>query len=117
MVKDGQTYWSGVRNFAARNHMKAMKKGDKVLFYHSQSDKAVVGITEVAKEYYQDPTSDDANWVVVDLKVVKALKNPVTLEQIKSDKRLKDIALVRIGRLSVMPLKKEEYDIILEMGK
>lgn len=116
MTADKQTFWSGVRNYAARNNMKAMHKGDLVLFYHSQSDKAIVGLVEVAKEFYQDPTTDDTNWVVVDLKVVKAVKQPVTLAQIKSDKRLANIALIKQSRLSVMPVTKAEYDIIMEMA-
>lgn len=114
--KDKRTFWDGVRNYQARNNLKAMKKGDLVLFYHSNEGKNVVGIAKVVKEYYQDPTTDDANWVVVDLAPVEALKNPVSLEQIKAEESLKDISLVKQGRLSVMPLKAEEFDKILEMG-
>lgn len=114
--KEGYTFWDGVRNFQARNNLKAMRQGDLVLFYHSNEGKAVVGIAKVMKEFYQDPTTDDANWVVVDIAPVETLKNPVTLEQIKADDRLKDIGLVRQGRLSVMALKSEEFDRILEMG-
>lgn len=114
--KDGRTFWDGVRNYQARNNLKAMKEGDLVLFYHSNEGKNVVGIAKVVKEFYQDPTTDDANWVVVDLAPVEALKNPVSLEQIKAEKSLEDISLVRQGRLSVMPLKAEEFDKILEMG-
>jgi predicted RNA-binding protein with PUA-like domain len=114
--KDGRTFWDGVRNYQARNNLKAMQEGDLVLFYHSNEGKNVVGIAKVVKEFYQDPTTDDANWVVVDLAPVEALKNPVTLEQIKAEESLKDISLVRQGRLSVMPLKAEEFDKILEMG-
>lgn len=117
LVKDGQTVWSGVRNYAARIHLNAMKKNDEVLFYHSSEGQQVVGITKIIKEAYPDPTIEDERWVAVDLKPVKALKNPVTLAQIKKEKRLKDIGLVRIGRLSVMPLKKEEFDLIIEMSK
>ena len=117
MVKDKQTFWSGVRNYAARNFMQQMKKGDEVLFYHSLSEKAIVGLTKVVKEAYQDPTTDETAWVVVDLKVVKTLKKPVTLEDMKKDKRLANIGLIRIGRLSVMPLTKEEYDIIMGMAE
>jgi predicted RNA-binding protein with PUA-like domain len=109
LLRDKKTHWDGVRNFAARNNLKAMKKGDWVFFYHSGDDKCVMGIAEVAKEHYQDPTTDDANWVAVDLKPVKPLKQPVTLAQVKADKRLSQIYLVRQGRLSVMPLKKEEF--------
>ncbi|HEY0667974.1 MAG TPA: EVE domain-containing protein [Sphingobacteriaceae bacterium] len=115
--KDGRTFWDGVRNFQARNNLREMKEGDLVLFYHSNEGKAVVGVAKVVKEFYQDPTSDDPNWVVVDLAPVETLKNPVTLEQIKADSRLKDIGLVRQGRLSVMALKPEEFDRILEMSQ
>ncbi|MCX2451815.1 EVE domain-containing protein [Pedobacter sp. PLR] len=114
--KDGRTFWDGVRNYQARNNLKAMKEGDLVLFYHSNEGKNVVGIAKVVKEFYQDPTTDDIKWVVVDLAPVEALKNPVSLEQIKAEESLQDISLVRQGRLSVMPLKAEEFDKILEMG-
>ncbi len=116
LVKDKQTTWDGVRNFAARLHLKAMKKGDEVFYYHSNEGTEIVGIAKVAKEFYQDPTTDDANWVAVDLKPFKAFKKPVTLAQIKADKRLQDMALVRIGRLSVQPVSEEEWNIIMEMG-
>ncbi|MGJ1264204.1 EVE domain-containing protein [Sphingobacterium spiritivorum] len=114
--KDGQTFWDGVRNYQARNNIKAMKEGDLVLFYHSNEGKEVVGIAKVVKEFYQDPTTEDERWVVVDLAPVETFKNPVTLEQIKSDTLLQDVALVRQGRLSVMPLKPEEFDRIVELG-
>ncbi|WGQ08741.1 EVE domain-containing protein [Pedobacter gandavensis] len=114
--KDGRTFWDGVRNYQARNNLKAMKEGDLVLFYHSNEGKNVVGIAKVVKEFYQDPTTDDVKWVVVDLAPVEALKTPVSLEQIKAEESLQDISLVRQGRLSVMPLKAEEFDKILEMG-
>jgi predicted RNA-binding protein with PUA-like domain len=114
--QEGRTFWDGVRNYQARNNLKGMKEGDLVLFYHSNEGKAVIGIAKVVKEFYQDPTTDDANWVVVDLSPVEALKTPVTLEQIKADDRLKDISLVRQGRLSVMALKAEEFDRIVELG-
>lgn len=114
--QDGRTFWDGVRNYQARNNLKAMKEGDLVLFYHSNEGKNVVGIAKVVREFYQDPTTDDANWVVVDLSPVETLKNPVSLEQIKAEPSLTDISLVRQGRLSVMPLKAEEFDKILEMG-
>jgi len=114
--QDGRTFWDGVRNYQARNNLKAMKEGDLVLFYHSNEGKNVVGIAKVMREFYQDPTTDDANWVVVDLSPVESLKNPVSLEQIKAEPSLVDISLVRQGRLSVMPLKAEEFDKILEMG-
>jgi predicted RNA-binding protein with PUA-like domain len=115
-LKDKKTTWDGVRNFAARNFLRDMKKGDLVLFYHSNEGKCVVGIAKVLKESYQDPTTDDTNWLAVDLEPFKTLKNPVTLETIKADKKLQDIYLVRQGRLSVMPLKKEEFDRIVELA-
>jgi predicted RNA-binding protein with PUA-like domain len=117
LVKDGKTRWDGIRSYAARNHLKGMKKGDKVLFYHSQVNPSVVGTAKVAKEFYQDPTTDEEAWVCVDLEAEKALIKPVTLPQIKADKRLKNIPLIKIGRLSVMPVTKDEFDIILELGK
>jgi predicted RNA-binding protein with PUA-like domain len=116
LVKDKETSWDGVRNFAARIHLKAMKKGDEVFYYHSNEGTDIVGIAKVSKEFYQDPTTDDDKWVSVKLKPVKALKKPVTLAQIKADKRLQNMALVRIGRLSVQPVSEEEWNIILEMG-
>jgi predicted RNA-binding protein with PUA-like domain len=115
--QDGRTFWDGVRNYQARNNMKEMKTGDLVLFYHSNEGKEVVGIAKVVKEYYQDPTTDDANWVVVDLTPVEPLKNPVTLAQIKAEESLLDIALIKQGRLSVMKLKNTEFDKILEMSE
>jgi predicted RNA-binding protein with PUA-like domain len=114
--KDGRTFWDGVRNYQARNNLREMRVGDMVLFYHSNEGKAVVGIARVVKESYQDPTTDDTNWVVVDLEPVESLKNPVTLEVIKADERLKNISLVKQGRLSVMGLKVEEFDRIVELG-
>ena len=114
--KDGETFWDGVRNYQARNNLKAMKKGDLVLFYHSNEGKEVVGLAKVVKEFYQDPTTEDERWVVVDLAPVETLKTPVTLETVKADPLLQDIALVKQGRLSVMPLKQEEFDRILELG-
>lgn len=113
---DGRTFWDGVRNYQARNNLKAMKKGDLVLFYHSNEGKEVVGIAKVVREYYQDPTTDDTKWVVVDIEPVEALSKPVTLEMIKADAFLQNIALVRQGRLSVMPLKAEEFDRIVALG-
>ncbi len=116
-LKDGSTYWDGVRNYQARNNLKAMKVKDKVFFYHSNEGLQVVGVAEVIKEHYQDPTTDDQRWVVVDLKPVDTLKNPVTLAQIKEEPSLKEISLVKQGRLSVMPLSKKEFDKILAMSK
>jgi predicted RNA-binding protein with PUA-like domain len=116
LEKDGQTFWDGVRNYAARNHLKAMKKGDQVLFYHSNEGLEIVGIAKVSKEHYQDPTTDEDAWVVVDLKPYKRLKKPVSLNQIKTDKRLKDMALVRLGRLSVQPVTEQEWKVIMELA-
>ncbi len=115
-VKDKQTCWSGVRNYAARINLKAMKKGDEVLYYHSNQGVAIVGIAKVVKEFYQDPTTDDAAWVAVDIKAIKKLKNPVSLDQIKKDKRLAVMDLVRLGRLSVQTVKPEDWEIIMEMS-
>lgn len=114
--EQGRTFWDGVRNYMARNNLRAMKEGDLVLFYHSNEGKEVVGIAKVVKEFYQDPTTDDPNWVVVDLAPVESLKTPVTLATIKANEKLKDIALVRQGRLSVMALNREEFDHIVQLG-
>lgn len=116
-VKEGWTYWDGVRNYQARNNLKNMKKGDLVLFYHSNEGMEVVGIAKVIKEHYQDPTTDDERWVVVDLEPLEALKNPVSITEIKKDKRLKTITLIKQGRLSVMPLSKDEFEAIVEKGR
>ena len=116
LEKDGQTFWDGVRNYAARNHLKAMKKGDQVLFYHSNEGLEIVGIAKVAKEAYQDPTTAEDAWVVVDLKPHKRLKKPVSLNQIKADKRLADMALVRLGRLSVQPVTEKEWKVVMELA-
>ena len=116
LVKDKQTFWDGVRNYAARNNLKAMKKGDEVLFYHSNEGLEIVGIAKVAKEHYQDPTTDDPNWVVVELKPHKKLKTPVSLATMKADKRLASMQLVRLGRLSVSAVTDDEYDAIMELA-
>ena len=116
LVKDKKTTWDGVRNYAARIHLRSMKKGDEVLYYHSNEGMEIVGIAKVDKEAYQDPTTEDASWVAVDLKPYKKLKSPVSLTQIKTDKRLKDMALVRIGRLSVQPVTEKEWKIIMELA-
>ena len=116
-LKDKKTYWDGVRNYQARNNLQAMKKGDHVFFYHSVVGKQIVGIAQVTREYYPDPTTDDPAWVVVDLKPIKSLKVPVTLAQIKSHPKLNEIALVKQSRLSVIPLTQSEFKIILELGK
>jgi len=116
-LKNGSTYWDGVRNYQARNNLKNIKKGDLVLFYHSNEGLEVVGIAKVIKEAYQDPTTNDQRWVVVDLEPVETLKKPVPLDEIKKDKRLKNIALIKQSRLSVMPLTKEEFDVIVTKGR
>jgi len=116
LVKEKQTCWSGVRNYAARLHLRNMKKGDEVLFYHSNEGTNIVGITKVVKEFYQDPTTDDERWVAVDLKPLKKLKSPVTLETIKKDKRLANMALVRIGRLSVQPVTDAEWKVVMGLA-
>lgn len=113
--KDKKTTWDGVRNFQARSNMKAMKKGDVVFFYHTGDEKAVVGLAKVSSDPYPEPKEPD--WVVVDMVPDKKLKNPVTLSQIKSEKRLSDMVLVRASRLSVQPVKENEYTIILELSE
>lgn len=115
-VQDKGTYWNGVRNYQARNNLQAMKKGDLVLFYHSVVGKEIMGIAKVTKESYPDPTAEDGDWVVVDLKPAKAFNKTVTLEEIKNNSKLKDIALIKQSRLSVMPLKATEFKILLQMG-
>ena len=115
--KDKQTFWDGVRNYAARNNLKAMKKGDLVLWYHSNVGMEIVGIAKVVKEFYQDPTTDEDAWVVVDLKPHKKLKKSVGLAQIKADKRLQQMDLVRLGRLSVQTVKENEWNIIMELSE
>jgi predicted RNA-binding protein with PUA-like domain len=115
-VKDKVTYWDGVRNYAARNNLRAMKKGDKVLYYHSNEGMDIVGIAEVVKESYQDPTTEEVAWLVVDLKPLRRLKNPVSLNQIKGDPRLADMDLVRLGRLSVGAVKESEWAVVMELA-
>ena len=115
-VADKITFWDGVRNYAARNNLRAMAKGDRVLFYHSNEGLAVVGIAEVAKEAYQDPTTDDTNWVVVDLKPVKPIPVPVTLAAIKAEPSLANMQLVKLSRLSVAAVTEDEFNIVLQMG-
>ena len=117
LVKDKQTQWTGVRNYAARGHLNGMKKGEEVLFYHSNEGLDIVGIAKVVKTSYQDPTTDDDRWVAVDIKAHKKLKNPVSMEVIKKDKRLKDMALVRIGRLSVQPVTEKEWEVVMELAE
>lgn len=116
LLKDKIATWDGVRNYAARNNLKAMKKGDEVLFYHSNEGVEIVGIAKVAKEFYQDPTTELEAWVTVDLKAFKELKKPVTLQQVKADKRLANMDLVRLGRLSVQTVKEDEWQVIMELA-
>ena len=115
-VEEGASMWDGVRNYQARNNLKEMKKNDLCFFYHSVTERSIVGIVKVVKEYYPDPTDKTGRFVVVDVKATKKLKNPVSLDQIKENNKLKDIALVKQSRLSVMPLKKTEWDIIIKMS-
>ena len=115
-VKEGASMWDGVRNYQARNNLKEMKKNDLCFFYHSVTERSIVGIVKVVKEYYPDPTDKTGRFVVVDVKATKKLKKPVSLDQIKENSKLQDIALVKQSRLSVMPLKKTEWDIIIKMS-
>jgi predicted RNA-binding protein with PUA-like domain len=115
-VKDKQTFWDGVRNYAARNNLRDMKKGDELFFYHSNEGLEIVGIAKVVKESYQDPTTDEDAWVVVDVKPVRKLKKPVTLVQMKADKRLANMDLLRLGRLSVGKVTDEEWKVVLELA-
>ena len=116
LVKDKQTCWSGVRNYAARINLKAMKKGDPVLYYHSNEGVEIVGIAKVIKEYYKDPTTDDEAWVAVDLKPIKKLKKAVPLELLKKDKRFANMDLVRLGRLSVQTVRDDEWKMVMELA-
>lgn len=116
-LKDGKTAWTGVRNFQARNNLRAMTRGDWVLFYHSVTEKQIVGLARVAREAYPDPTSKEGDWSCVDLVPVRALKKPVTLETVKADKVLKAAPLVKHGRLSVMPLTREQFERALELAE
>ncbi|GGA83567.1 EVE domain-containing protein [Puia dinghuensis] len=116
LEKDKETVWSGIRNYAARLHLRGMKKGEEVLYYHSNEGMEIVGIAKVAREAYQDPTTDDERWVAVDLEPFKRLKNSVSLDQIKQDKKLKDMALVRIGRLSVQPVTDKEWAEVMGLA-
>ena len=114
---EGQTLWDGVRNYAARNNLRAMKKGDLAFWYHSNEGMEIVGIAKVVKEAYQDPTTDDPAWLAVDFKPYKKLKKTVSLVQIKADKRLTDMDLVRLGRLSVQAVKEAEWKIVMKMAE
>jgi predicted RNA-binding protein with PUA-like domain len=116
LVKDKHTRWDGIRNYAARLHLRSMKKGDPVFFYHSNKGTEIVGIASVIKEAYQDPTTSDPSWFAVDIKPLKKFVKPVSLEQIKNEKKLSSMALVRISRLSVQPVTEEEWKIIMKMG-
>lgn len=115
-LKEGRTAWTGVRNFAARNHLRAMKKGDPVAFYHSGDEKSVVGRARVEKEYYPDPTAEEGDWSCVDLVPIKEVATPVTLIQIKSDKALRDMAFVKQSRLSVSPMTKGQFERLMELA-
>ena len=116
LIKDKQTRWDGIRNYAARLHLRTMKKGDRLFFYHSNKGTEIVGIATVSKEAYPDPTTTDPAWFAVDIKPVKKLLRPVSLDQIKKEKKLAGMALVRISRLSVQPVTEEEWNIIMKLG-
>lgn len=115
LTKDGKTDWTGVRNYQARNNLRAMKTGDKVLYYHTGAEKSVVGITEVSRAEFPDPT--DEKWIAVEIKPLEKLTNPVSLEQIKAEKSLENIALIKQSRLSVLPLSKNEFEKILKLSQ
>lgn len=115
-VKDKKTHWDGVRNYAARNNLRDMKKGDELFFYHSNEGLEIVGIAKVVKESYQDPTTNETAWLVVDVAPVRKLKKPVTLAQMKTDKRLVNMDLLRLGRLSVGKVTDEEWQVVLELA-
>ena len=115
-VIDKKTFWDGVRNYGARNNLRSMEIGDEVLYYHSNEGVEIVGIAKVVKESYQDPTTEETAWLVVDLKPVKKLKNPVSLEMVKKDLRLSNMDLVRLGRLSVQSVKPDEWDVVMELA-
>ena len=116
-VKDKGTYWDGVRNYQARNNLRAMREGDLVLFYHSVSEKAVVGVAKVTREAYADPTAKEGDWSMVDLKPIKAMAAPVTLAQIKAEPKLAGMGLLKQSRLSVSPLSAAEFKRVLQLGK
>lgn len=117
LLKDKKTFWDGVRNYAARNYLREMKKGDEVFYYHSNEGLEIVGIVTVVKEAYQDPTTDNANWVAVDVKPVKRLEKPVTLQQVKDEKSLADMELVKNSRLSVQKVTEKQWNKILKMSE
>ena len=115
-VSDGSTFWDGVRNYAARNNLRSMKKGDLAFFYHSNEGLAIVGIAKVIKEAYQDPTTEETAWLAVDFKPYKKLKTPVTLAEIKANPALVNMALIRLGRLSVQPVLDSEWTLVMDMA-
>lgn len=115
-VEEGRTAWDGVRNFEARNHLRAMKRGDLALFYHSNEGKEIVGIARVAKEAYPDGTAKDGDWSAVDFEPVRALARPVSLATIKQDPKLADLALIKRSRLSVVPVRPDEFRYLLQLG-
>ena len=115
-VSDGSTFWDGVRNYAARNNLRSMKKGDLAFFYHSNEGLAIVGIAKVVKEAYQDPTTEEIAWLAVDFKPYKKLKTPVTLAEIKANPDLVNMALIRLGRLSVQPVLDNEWRLVMDMA-
>ena len=117
LIKEGATDWTGVRNFQARNNLRAMKTGDRVLFYHSVSDKAIVGLAEVSKEEFQDSTDETGKWIAVEIKPIEKFQKAVPLDEIKAHENLQNIGLIKQSRLSVMPLAKEEYDTILRLSR
>jgi predicted RNA-binding protein with PUA-like domain len=116
LVADKKTFWDGVRNYAARNNMKAMKKGDELFFYHSNEGLEIVGVAKVVKEFYQDPTTEDQAWVVVDVAPIRKLKKAVSLAQIKAEPRLSKMEIVRLSRLSVTSVTNAEWKVILELA-
>jgi predicted RNA-binding protein with PUA-like domain len=116
-LKDGKTAWTGVRNFAARLHLRAMKTGDRVFFYHSGGEKSVVGLGRVVKEFYSDPTAKEGDWSCVDLAAEKALATPVTLAQVKADKLLKEMVLAKQSRLSVSPITRDQFERLLKLAE
>ena len=117
LEREGKTTWDGVRNYQARNNMQLMKAGDLVLIYHSVSDKEIVGIGKISREAYPDPTIEDERWKAVDVVPFLKLQKPVSLKQIKTTEGLENIALLKQSRLSVMPLKKEEFDVLLSLAE
>ena len=116
LVKEKKVVWDGIRNYAARNNLRSMKKGDKALFYHSNEGVEIIGIAEVSKTAFQDPTTDNANWLAVELKPVKKLKKSVPLAVVKEEKALRDMDLVRLGRLSVQQVRPEEWEVIMKLA-